>query len=134
MPKVEIMEKIIIKPTEQTPEVVLDPQSGRIDFSGISIPEDSHLFFSPILQWLDHYSESPHNATTASFNIVYCNTSSSMYISEMLRKLRKINKEGRQVDIRWFYEEEDDDMRLLGEDFKRISQLTFSIISMPSQD
>ncbi|MGD1839274.1 MAG: DUF1987 domain-containing protein [Thermonemataceae bacterium] len=125
------MEKMIIKSTEQTPEVILDPKAGKIDLSGVSIPEDSHLFFSPILKWLEHYTESPSTMTTASFNIMYCNTSSSMYISEMLRKLRKINKDGGNVNVKWYYEDEDDDMRLLGEDFKRISQLSFAIISVP---
>jgi hypothetical protein len=55
-----------------------------------------------------------------------------MYISEILRKLRKIKNMTNDVEIIWYYEEDDDDMRLLGEDFKRISQLNFKIISMPS--
>lgn len=126
------MENLVIKATEQTAEVILDAKEGKILFSGVSIPEDSYTFFTPILRWIEQYSERPQSKTTASFNIMYCNTSSSMYISEILRKLRKIKNMTNDVEIIWYYEEDDDDMRLLGEDFKRISQLNFKIISMPS--
>lgn len=125
------MENLVIKATEQTAEVVLDANAGKIEFSGVSIPEDSYSFFTPILRWIDQYNEKPQKKTVASFSIVYCNTSSSMYISEILRKLRKIKTTGNEVEINWYYEEEDDDMRLLGEDFKRISQLNFKIIATP---
>jgi len=126
------MENLLIRATEQTAEVILDAKEGKIAFSGVSIPEDSYTFFTPILRWIEQYNEKPQGKTTASFNIMYCNTSSSMYISEILRKLRKIKTATQEVEILWYYEEEDDDMRLLGEDFKRISQLNFKIISMPS--
>jgi hypothetical protein len=126
------MENLVIKATEQTAEVVLDATNGKIEFSGVSIPEDSYSFFTPILRWIEQYIEKPQKKTVASFNIMYCNTSSSMYISEILRKLRKLKNSGNEIEINWYYEEEDDDMRLLGEDFKRISQLNFKIIATPS--
>ena len=125
------MENLVIKASEQTAEVVLDAIMGKIEFSGVSIPEDSYSFFTPILRWIDQYNERPQKKTVASFNIMYCNTSSSMYISEILRKLRKLKNSGSEIEINWYYEEEDDDMRLLGEDFKRISQLNFKIIATP---
>jgi hypothetical protein len=125
------MENLVIKATEQTAEVVLDAIAGKIEFSGVSIPEDSYSFFTPILRWIEQYNEKPQKKTVASFNIMYCNTSSSMYISEILRKLRKLKNSGNEIEINWYYEEEDDDMRLLGEDFKRISQLNFKIIATP---
>lgn len=125
------MENLVIKATEQTAEVVLDAIAGKIEFSGVSIPEDSYSFFTPILRWIEQYNEKPQKKTVASFNIMYCNTSSSMYISEILRKLRKLKNTGNEIEINWYYEEEDDDMRLLGEDFKRISQLNFKIIATP---
>lgn len=125
------MENLVIKASEQTAEVALDAIIGKIEFSGVSIPEDSYSFFTPILRWIDQYNERPQKKTVASFNIMYCNTSSSMYISEILRKLRKLKNAGNEIEINWYYEEEDDDMRLLGEDFKRISQLNFKIIATP---
>lgn len=126
------MENLIIKATEQTADVLLDANAGKIEFSGVSIPEDSYSFFTPILRWLDAYAEKAPAKTIATFNIMYCNTSSSMYISEILRKLRKLKSTGKEVEIHWYYEEDDDDMRLLGEDFKRISQLNFKILVAPS--
>lgn len=126
------MENLVIKATEQTAEVVLNATEGRIEFSGVSIPEDSYSFFTPILRWLETYIENAPQKTVAIFNIMYCNTSSSMYISEILRKLRKLKTTSKEVEVHWYYEEDDDDMRLLGEDFKRISQLNFKILVSPS--
>ncbi|GAB4128974.1 MAG: DUF1987 domain-containing protein [Raineya sp.] len=126
------MENLIVKASEQTAEVMLDALAGKIEFSGVSIPEDSYSFFTPILRWIDQYNEKPQKKTVAAFNIMYCNTSSSMYISEILRKLRKLKNSGNEVEVNWYYEEDDDDMRLLGEDFKRISQLNFKIIATPT--
>ncbi|MDX1904887.1 MAG: DUF1987 domain-containing protein [Thermonemataceae bacterium] len=121
------MENLIIKETEQTAEVLLDAKEGVISFSGVSIPEDSYSFFTPILRWLEQYSESPQPKTKVVFNIMYCNTSSSMYISEILRKLRRLKSAAQEIEIIWYFEEDDIDMRMLGEDFKRISQLNFKV-------
>jgi len=123
--------KLQIDSSELTPRILLDAGLGKIEIEGVAIPEDTHKFFAPLLQWIDEYSKQPRPKTIASFNITYCNTSSSMYIAEMLRRLRKINQAGYEVSVNWYYEEDDEDMRLLGEDFRRISQLHFSIIPIP---
>ncbi|MFN3316113.1 MAG: SiaC family regulatory phosphoprotein, partial [Raineya sp.] len=57
------MENLVIKATEQTAEVVLDAIMGKIEFSGVSIPEDSYSFFTPILRWIDQYNERPQKKT-----------------------------------------------------------------------
>lgn len=126
--------KVQIEGSDLTPRVLLDPSMGRIELEGVAIPEDTHRFFAPLLDWIEVYSRQPRPKTIASFNIAYCNTSSSMYIAELLRRLRKINQSGFDVSVNWYYEEDDEDMRLLGEDFRRISQIHFSIIPIPPID
>ena len=122
------MEKLYIKATELTAQVTLDHTIGKIEFVGISIPEDSYEFFTPILTWIDEYIANSCEQTLVIFNINYCNTSSSMFISEILRRLRRIFKEQKDIRVEWYFGEDDEDMQELGENFKRISQMNFDII------
>ena len=124
------MEKLYIKSTELTAQVTLDHTIGKIEFVGISIPEDSYEFFTPILAWIDEYIANTFEKTLVVFNINYCNTSSSMFISEILRRLRRIFKEQKTIRIEWYYMPDDEDMQELGENFKRISQMDFDIIAL----
>ena len=50
----------------------------------------------------------------------YFNTSSSKCILDVLRKLEKIHKNGKSVVVKWFYEEDDEDMMEAGENYQRI--------------
>ena len=124
------MEKLYIKSTQLTAQVTLDHTNGKIEFIGISIPEDSYEFFTPILAWIDEYVANTYEKTLVTFNVSYCNTSSSMFISEILRRLRRIFKEQKTIRVEWFYTQDDEDMQELGENFKRISQMDFDIIQL----
>lgn len=124
------MEKLYIKPSELTAQVTLDHTIGKIEFVGMSIPEDSYAFFTPILRWIDEYIDNTFEQTLIVFNIDYCNTSSSMFISEILRRLRRIFKEQKDIRIEWYYATDDEDMQELGDNFKRISQMPFDIIAL----
>ncbi len=124
------MEKLYIKSTELTSQVTLDPTTGKIEFVGISIPEDSYEFFTPILTWIDEYIDNTCEQTLVVFNVNYCNTSSSMFISEILRRLRRIFKEQKTIRVEWYYMADDEDMQELGDNFKRISQMPFDIIPL----
>ena len=124
------MQKLYIQATELTAQVTLDHTTGKIEFVGISIPEDSYAFFTPILHWIDEYIDNTFEQTLVVFNIDYCNTSSSMFISEILRRLRRIFKEQKTIRVEWYYMVDDDDMQELGENFKRISQMNFEILPL----
>ncbi len=43
------------------------------------------------------------------------------------KRLETIHRQGNQVIINWFYEEDDEDMREAGEDYQAIVNLTFNM-------
>ena len=49
------MEKLIIKPTNFSPGVVLNPAENTFEITGDSRPENAASVYGLILDWLDKY-------------------------------------------------------------------------------
>lgn len=120
------MQSISIEQTNKTPKVHFDVKRGILELTGISIPEDADSFYTPLLDLIDEYIESPQNkGTVIVFKLVYFNTSTSDYLMGILKKLKKLQNKQHPVTVEWYYEEEDEDMKELGNHFKIITELPF---------
>jgi hypothetical protein len=122
------MESFSIEGTPKTPTVNLDPNSGKVEIKGRSIPENSIEFYKPIVDWLDSYAASPKSLTEVNIQLEYFNTSSSKCILDVFKKLEGIHKAGNDVVINWFYEEDDEDMLEAGEDYQSIIKIPFKMV------
>lgn len=123
------MEILKIEATEKTPFVCLDPQTGKIEISGKSIPQDAETFYSPILSWMDKYIQEPGNHTEVILNLEYFNISSSKRILFLLYKLNELVDKNAKVNIKWYYAENDDDMKEVGHDFAFMVKVPFEFIN-----
>ncbi len=123
------MDALIIEATDDTPKVVLDPSNNEFEFSGKSLPEDVTTFYSPIMDWLDQYAESPNSKTVVKFNLVYFNTASSKLILDILFKLEEIFDDSNDVSIEWHYQEEDEDMEEAGEEYGDLVEMPLELKS-----
>ncbi|OFY91623.1 MAG: nuclear pore complex subunit [Bacteroidetes bacterium RIFCSPLOWO2_12_FULL_31_6] len=121
------MEKLEITPTEETPRVVLDKDSGLFEFSGKSLPEDVNSFYGPVIKWLDLYKASPNASADVTFKMSYFNTASSKMILEIFMKLEEIHQAGGNVTINWHYEEDDEDMHEAGEEYSGMVEVPFKL-------
>ena len=125
------MKSFYLERTPKTPKISFDISKGFFEISGRSIPENSIEFYKPVLEWLDDYAASPtKRETTFDVKLEYFNTSSSKCLVEIFRKLERLKREGVDVSIKWYYEEEDEDMQESGEDFREIIKLPISMILM----
>jgi hypothetical protein len=122
------MEKFILEPSSHTPYVFMDPKTGLFEFKGRSTPENSIEFYDPIYKFLDNYILAPNSKTIVNVSLEYFNTSSSKCILDVFKKFAKLHKDGKNVLVNWYYEEEDDDMREKGEDYSDILNLPFHIL------
>ena len=104
------METIIREGTPKTPYVRLDGDNGLVEIKGRSIPENSVEFYKPMIDWLEKYGASPGAQTSVNIQLEYFNTSSSKCILDVFKRLELIHKKGNQVEINWYYEEDDEDM------------------------
>lgn len=122
------MEKLILEETSKTPFVSFDPDRGLFEIKGKSIPENSISFYTPILNYLEGYSAQPADRTVLSVKLEFFNTSSSNRIHMLFKKFEKLYLGNREVLIKWFCENSDENMFDAGADFKAILQVPFEIV------
>ena len=123
------MEALDIRATNDTPKVLLDPENDIFEISGRSLPEDVVSFYQPVLDWLEDYKEAPNDFTEFVFKYIYFNTATSKLVQDILIKLEEIHENGEKVQVIRFYEEDDEDMLDLGEEFSENVDIPFEIIS-----
>jgi len=124
------MEKLKIKETTKTPSVSFDPEHGLFEIRGKSIPENSSGFYGPLIQYVEKYAGNPAARTVLSVRFEFFNTSSSNRIHALFKRFERIFLADRDVLIRWYCENSDDNMRDAGRDFKAILQVPFEIVEV----
>ena len=110
---------------EDTPRIVLDKNNGIMEISGRSLPEDSTEFYKPVLDWIEAYANDPNPATTFVFKLEYFNTASSKLILDVLYALEDI----KGVKVRWYFNEEDEDMEEAGQEFSELVEIPFEFVT-----
>lgn len=128
------MDNIQISGTSKTPDVSFDANTGKLEISGRSIPENSYQFYEPLLSWLDNYSGQPKDNTMLTFKLDYFNTSSSMYILGILKKLEKLYLAGHKANVKWYYDADDEDMLQTGEDLKQIVKIPIDMVEINQEE
>lgn len=122
------MENIHIEGTTKTPIVEFDNNTGELVIKGRSIPENSIDFYKPLVDWIDAYAKQPKEVTVLNMQLEYFNTSSSKCILDVFKKLENIHKAGNVVQVKWHYEEDDEDMLEAGEDYDAIIDIDFEMV------
>ena len=121
------MNDMVIKETEDTPSIEFKPEDGVLEIKGRSIPENSVAFYAPLLDSLIEYNKSPNSTTQVNFQFEYFNTSSSKCILQIMKRLQDIESQGSKVVIDWCYDEDDDEILEIGEDFSSMIKIPFNL-------
>lgn len=122
------MKRIFIQERDFIPGVILDKENGKFEITGKACPENMEEFFDPIFTWLDEYAQSPNSTTTFSVKLIYYNTAASKALLKILQKLEKMHQSGNDIKIAWYYEEEDEELLMAGEDYSELIQLPFEFL------
>jgi len=125
---------LVIKETNKTPRVVIDPTDGVIEIKGKSIPEDGSIFFNPILRELDRFGLNMPGNTRVNVQLEYFNTNSSKYIYQIFKKLEAMHRQDKPVQINWYYEQDDWDLQEAGEDYQSILKIPFKMIEIEGEE
>lgn len=121
------MEDLSLEGTAKTPTVDFK-SAGELLIKGRSIPENSIEFYKPLIDWIATYSDNPKENTLVNIQLEYFNTSSSKCILDVFKKLESISDS--TVSVKWYYEEDDEDMLEAGEDYEAIIDLSFEMIEV----
>ncbi len=127
------MEALNIKGTDDTPTIIFDPDNNKFEISGSSMPEDVISFYQPALDWLDKYASEPLDKTIVDFKMEYFNTASSKVLMDILTKLEDIHEAGNEINIRWHYQEDDEDMMDAGEQYSELIEIPFENIEIKEE-
>ena len=103
------MKEVYISPTNKTPEIILNPE-GFIKIKGRAIDESRTVFSDQIMEWLDNYLLNPPKSTELSIDLEYLNSYNSIVLAAIIRKLHLLNQQSKNLVIKWFIDEDDDDL------------------------
>lgn len=112
------MENIKVAASERTPNVDFDFETNRFALSGESYPEDVTAFFGPMIGKLEEHLDNLTGATVQfDFEFIYFNSSTAKVLMGLFDTLDQTASNDNTVKIRWLYEEDDENMQELGEEF-----------------
>ena len=112
------MNNLKMPSTDRTPEIDFDFGNNHLILRGESYPEDAFSFYKPVFEVLDDYLVQLETGSCRfDFEIIYFNSSSAKAIMTLFEKLDAAAADGASVTIVWHYDEEDDTMQELGEEF-----------------
>jgi hypothetical protein len=103
-----------ILPSNKTPEVLLNPE-GFIEIKGRAIDESRTKFSEQIMVWIDDYVLNPAKSTEVTIALEYLNSFNSIILTAALKKLTLVNKLSKTLVIKWYIEDDDDDLLERGE-------------------
>lgn len=114
--------------TQKTPFTDFNAESGNFVIRGKSVPDNAAIFYEPLFEWLDKYSQTPAKKTIVTIQFEYFNTSSAKFLLDMFSKLELIHTSKKsEVVVNWQYNDEDEDIRETGEDYQSICNIPFNI-------
>jgi hypothetical protein len=118
---------------KSTPRILLDKNEKRYFIEGHSYPENSSIFYKPVIDWLKENLPSLKEFRLE-IKLMYINTSSTKALMYVFDLMDEAYDEGTKISVNWYYDEENEMAKETGEEFKEELSLPFSIIKIPSND
>lgn len=121
------MKDIHFTATTSTPDVDANWEAGRLRMGGDSYPENSFDIFQPVIDWLESFLTTETRPILLELSLVYLNTSSVRVLMDMLDILEEAHQGGRGVEVVWLYNENNERVGELAEEFKEDCTFPFHI-------
>ena len=126
------MEMLSIDATKSTPKVQYDPSAAQLSIIGQSYPENAFKFFEQIFNWMEAYLEQLTKEITFTFelHLPYINTSSTKCFMMLLDQLEEAFLGGKQVQVKWYYNVDNESEFECAEEFKEDLTVPFELIPL----
>jgi hypothetical protein len=127
------VDSVKIEATERSPALVFDFAANRFVIQGESYPEDVNAFYGPLLEKLtSHFAALSGAEIQFDFSLVYFNSSTAKILMTLFEMLEETAQDN-QTTITWAYEEGDDAMQEMGEEFAEdLERAQFVLTEMPT--
>ncbi|MCP4456989.1 MAG: DUF1987 domain-containing protein [Cytophagales bacterium] len=123
-----VVRNFIINPTSVTPGVNLIPEKEYLLIKGRSCPDNALGFYNQIFDSLEDYKVKGYKNLRVFFNLEYFNTSSAKCLFILLKKLNSKEEGSLNLEVNWYYEEDDEDMYETGEDLSDCFDIKFNLL------
>ncbi len=124
--------EFLIDGTEKTPRVEYHTGRFELVLEGICIPEQTHDFFKPVLDFIDILVKNPPPSFTLTINLHFFNTGSARYILEVMKSTCRLKELCGLVKFKWYYNEEDEDIEEAGRSYSFILNEPFEMVPLKS--
>ena len=129
------MQKLHIKKTQYTPEIILNPEESKFLIQGNSAPEDVRGLYYPVIEWLRIFVDdildgeirkfTGENPMRMQIDLSYFNSSSAKFLYDILLELKRLREKEVPFVAEWYYDEEDLDMKDAGTDISNLAEVSF---------
>ena len=109
-----VADAVHILPTEKSPEVYLNPE-GTIHMKGRGAIVNRAEFPDQVFEWIDLYVNNPAEVTYVIIDFEYLNSYSTTTLFSVLKKISRVMLKSKKLIIKWYYEEDDEDILERGE-------------------
>lgn len=111
------MDNLYIAPTPSSPEVDFKFDTHTLSLRGESYPENAAAFYGPVIAQLKEYLARQHDRRiTVNIALAYFNSSSTKMLFNSIEALNGAAEAGNQVQLNWYYDEEDDTILEFGQE------------------
>jgi hypothetical protein len=90
-------------------------------------------FYHNILDWFDDYSHSVltkegRDPVIVNLDFDYFNSSSAKYILDFCKKIAGVRSKGKDISVKWHYEDDDTDMLQTGKEMSKMARFPFEYV------
>jgi hypothetical protein len=126
----ENINKLIVQETDDTPSILFDIENNTYSIVGISVPENSHKIYDPVITWINDVLgnvKPTAELITLEINLKYFSTTSAKYLLKIITAFSNMCLYHKvKLTVNWYYHEEDEDMHDAGDLLHKLSGIDFS--------
>ena len=121
---------LTLEATQFSPSVNTDWEQGCLRMNGESYPENTYEFFAQVIAWTESFLSANSSPLTLELHLSYLNTSSIRAMIDIFDLLQDASTEGKDVRVRWLYDNRNPRASELGEEFKEDYTFPFDIVAL----
>jgi len=122
------MKDFSISGTQSSPAIQGNWDGGVLSMQGDSYPENSYDLFSQVFEWVKSFLKESDRPLVLELQLLYLNTSSIKALMDILDMLEDAHQSGRAVSVNWRYDQRNERVAELAEEFKEDCTFPFTII------
>lgn len=119
---------LMLNATQSTPSISADWDSGVLSMTGDSYPENAFEMYSDVIQWVERFLSDKETPLNLELSLLYLNTSSIKSVMDIFDLLEEAFQNDRAVSVHWYYEESNERVSELAEEFKEDCTFPFHIL------